>query len=288
MESLLSPTMDFVFKRLFGTDENRVVLQDFLNSVFMDAGQPKVAQVELLNPYLDKDLADDKLGIVDVRARTEGGTLIDVEVQVAPDPDFDRRTLYYWAKLFTGQITEGQAYWELHPTLTVNIVDFMMRPESTCHTIFTLQERHSGRGFSDALTIHFLELPKFRRQELVSHHRLTQWLLFLTLNTPEQLEELAMDDPIMKQALTNLEWLSQDRATRERYEARQKALRDELSRMEGARRQGLKEGRFEESLEVARKMLRAGVDLAQIMEWTDLTKDELIRLQSESSPPHPS
>ena len=290
MESLLSPTMDFVFKRLFGTEDNQTVLLDFLNSVFLDAEQPHITHIDLLNPYLEKDHEDDKLGIVDVRARTEDGALIDIEVQVAPDPDFDRRTLYYWAKLFTGQITEGQGYWTLHPALTINIVDFIIRPEPAYHTVFTLREQHSGQPLSDALRLHFLELPKFQRQEIANRHRLAQWLLFFTLNTPEQLEGLAMDDPVMKKAVTNLEWLSQDRATRERYEARQKALRDELSRTEGARRQALKQGREEgreegrqegelaKQQEIARKMLQAGVEPAHIAEWTSLTLDEIARL----------
>ncbi len=170
MESLLSPKMDFVFKRLFGTEDNQTVLLDFLNSVFLDAEQPHITHIDLLNPYLEKDHEDDKLGIVDVRARTEDGALIDIEVQVAPDPDFDRRTLYYWAKLFTGQITEGQGYWTLHPALTINILDFIIRPELSYHTIFALREQHSGQPLSDALRLHFLDYPNRNRIQTFHHH----------------------------------------------------------------------------------------------------------------------
>ncbi len=310
METLLSPTMDFIFKRIFGSEDNREVLTDFLNGVFEDSGQPRVTHVELLNPFLDKDQGDDKLGIVDVRARTETGTLLNIEIQVAPDPDFDRRSLYYWAKLYTEQIIEGQPYSELHPTITINILDFVMRPESSVHTVFELRERLSGKNFSDALSLHFLELPKFRRQPSTIDSRLTQWLLFLTLHTHDQLEGLAMHDPLVKKAVTNLEWLSQDRETRELYEARQKVLRDELSRIEGALRKGREEGRElgreegrelgreegrelgrEEGRELGReegvrihalttaqKMLAAGIPIAQICELVGLTPAEMTHL----------
>lgn len=73
---LLKPTVDFVFKRIFGTEENKDVLVDFLNAVFESAGQAQVSSVEILNPFIDKDASSDKLAILDVRARTESGTLI--------------------------------------------------------------------------------------------------------------------------------------------------------------------------------------------------------------------
>ena len=103
-----------------------------------------------------------------------------------------------------------------------------------------------------------------------------------------------MHDPLVKKAVTNLEWLSQDRETRELYEARQKVLRDELSRIEGALRKGREEGRElgrEEGRELGReegvrihalttaqKMLAAGIPIAQICELVGLTPAEMTHL----------
>lgn len=79
---LLNPRNDFLFKRVFGSEENRDLLLHFLNAVFEDAYQPRIAQVELLNPYLDKDSLSDKLSVLDVKARTETGMLVDIEIQL--------------------------------------------------------------------------------------------------------------------------------------------------------------------------------------------------------------
>ncbi|PSR21414.1 MAG: hypothetical protein C7B45_11160, partial [Sulfobacillus acidophilus] len=46
METLLSPTVDFVFKRIFGTEDNQDVLLAFLNAIFEDSEQPLVDSVE--------------------------------------------------------------------------------------------------------------------------------------------------------------------------------------------------------------------------------------------------
>ncbi len=63
---LLNPRNDFLFKRIFGSEENRDLLLHFLNAVFEDAHQPRIAQVELPNPFLDKDSLGDKLSVLDV------------------------------------------------------------------------------------------------------------------------------------------------------------------------------------------------------------------------------
>ena len=52
---LLSPKVDFIFKQIFGSEENKDILISFLNAVFEDSGQPLIVNVELLNPFLEKD-----------------------------------------------------------------------------------------------------------------------------------------------------------------------------------------------------------------------------------------
>lgn len=56
---LLSPKVDFVFKRIFGAEENKDVLVNFLNAVFEDSGEQLVADVEILNPFLNKEALSD-------------------------------------------------------------------------------------------------------------------------------------------------------------------------------------------------------------------------------------
>ena len=70
MPELLSPTVDFVFKRIFGDERNKDVLVDFLNSIFESAHRPLIESVEILNPFIDKEALTDKMSVLDIRART--------------------------------------------------------------------------------------------------------------------------------------------------------------------------------------------------------------------------
>ena len=68
----------------------------FLNAVFEDSGQSLIVDVELLNPFLGKDALTDKQGVLDVKARTQAGTLMDVEIRFRNHQDMEKRTLFYW------------------------------------------------------------------------------------------------------------------------------------------------------------------------------------------------
>ncbi len=47
----IDPTIDLVFKRLFGSAKNKNILIDLINAVMKEAGEDLVEEIELLNPY---------------------------------------------------------------------------------------------------------------------------------------------------------------------------------------------------------------------------------------------
>lgn len=284
---LLRPTVDFVFKRIFGTEENKDVLVDFLNAVFESAGQPQVSTVEILNPFLDKDALYDKMAVLDVRARTETGTLINVEIQLWNRRDIEKRTLYYWAKMYSGQLQEGENYRKLNKTVTINVLDFDYIPNDRYHNVFHLREDLTDIWLTDNMEIHIVELRKLQEQAEGIERRLVRWMLFLSARTKERLEDLAVKEPAIKKAVTTLEFLSQDEEARRLYEERQRALHDYVSDIEGAREEGIEKGIEVGELNRARttayKMLRAGMDVKQISDFVDLPVEQVEEFKRQLS-----
>ncbi|ATY84004.1 hypothetical protein CVV65_02730 [Kyrpidia spormannii] len=286
---LLSPKVDFVFKRIFGTEENKDILVSFLNAVFEDSGQPLVADVEILDPFLHKDTLLDKESVLDVKARTESGMLIDVEVQLWNRQDIEKRTLYYWAKLFESQLSEGHGYWELHKAVTINVVDFNCIPTEEYHSTFHLREDRTGILFSDLAEIHFVELRKLKEQSVGLERRLVRWMLFFMAKSREQLEALAEMDPAIKKAKTTLEFLSQDEEARRLYEQRLKWKMTYEAEIHGAKAEGREEGRKEgreegerqAKQEVATRLLRMGLTVDQVAEGTGLSRQEVADILKE-------
>lgn len=124
MDDLLDPKIDFVFKRIFGSEENKDVLCAFLNEVLKTTEPEPITDLTIVNPFLDKNMLNDKQSVLDIRAVTEDGKQVNIEIQLANQYDMNKRTLYYWAKLYTEQLQEGQRYHELKKTITINILDF--------------------------------------------------------------------------------------------------------------------------------------------------------------------
>jgi len=58
----IDPKVDYVFKRIFGDPRNADILIHLLNAI-LKLPEPIVA-VEILNPFNDKDFAEDKLTVL--------------------------------------------------------------------------------------------------------------------------------------------------------------------------------------------------------------------------------
>ncbi len=276
---LLDPRVDFVFKRIFASESNKDVLLAFLNRVLLDAGDPPLQEVVLLNPYTDKDDPLDKQSIFDIWAKTVDGRLINIEMQLFNRYDMEKRTLYYWSKRYSSQLQIGGKYTELKKCITINILNYSVLPNEHTHSVFHLREDDSGATLTDDIEIHFLELPKLNTTAVPGEEGLVNWLLFLKGNDNSNWEVLRMNEPALRKAMETLEFLSQDSEARRKYEDRQKFLHDEASQRDGAQREGfakgMKEGMKEAKLEVARKLLQMGLDLPAIQTATGLTEEEL-------------
>ncbi len=90
---LLPPTMDFVFKGLFGNEKRPELLISFLNAV-LTPDEP-ITSITFKDRTIDKQYKEDKMGTLDILATTNKGELINVEVQVADEKNMIERSLFY-------------------------------------------------------------------------------------------------------------------------------------------------------------------------------------------------
>jgi len=279
MSDMLDPRNDFVFKRIFGSEENKDVLLAFLNRTFTESGEPPLTEIILLNPYTDKDAPLDKQSIFDIWAKTVEGKLINIEMQLFNKYDIEKRTLYYWSKRYSSQLQEGQPYKELKKCVTINILNYSFIPNERYHNVFHMREDHTGLELSDDIEVHFMELNKLDNQVLPLEGGLINWLLFLKGANKSSWEVLKMNEPTLKKAMDTLEFLSQDQEARRLYEERQKYLHDEASMIEWATekglRKGLEEGRAEEKMLIAKNMLSMGLEVSVIAKASGLTEAEV-------------
>ena len=243
----ISPLVDFAFKLMLGSPQHSGVTIHFLNSILAD--QPKITHVKILNPFLGKESADDKLSVLDILATDEHGRWLNIEMQTSLPAGMSQRLAYYAANIYVGQLHEGNQYSELRPAISICVLTQAMFPESPeLHLDFRLRESSSGLILTDDLQIHLLQLNNLRVTAENVYHALPaeRWSYFLQNAdklTPEEIRRLFPDEEIAEAAGV-LEMISQTPEQLMFYNARLKFQRDEEARLRKAQQDGFREGEY--------------------------------------------
>ena len=290
MKNSVNPRIDMVFKKIFGVEENKDLTLSLINSIVSPEDQ--ISEITLLNPYNPKSFANDKLSILDIKAKSQDGKRFNIEIQVSDEADYDKRALYYWAKLYTEQLKSAEHYGKLSKAIGIHILNFTSLPDAEkYHNAFHLKEKEDNfHHFSD-LEIHTIELNKFDASlpkplnEFVGKLKtsLDIWSSFLTRNNLLNADTLplAMNSPELKKALGVLEQINFNQEERDAYEDRLKWLRIEMNTLKKRFNDGKAEGKVEERLEMARKMLNHGLPVEDIIKISGLPHSQIKELAEQ-------
>ena len=245
----VDPKVDYAFKYLFGSEANLPIRVQVLESVLHPSPEGKISELVLLNPFNPKEALDDKLSILDIKARDSTGRHFNIEMQMLSDPAYDQRIVYYASRLHQQQIHEGQEYTALRPTISISFLNHVLFPEVESHHLqFGLLEQTHRFALNHDLEFHILELPKFTKSAEQLTSGLDNWLYFLRheekMDSADLPASMEKSREMVRRALEELKVLSQSEIERERYEARRKALMDHNSFLGAARREGRHEERI--------------------------------------------
>jgi len=297
----LDPKNDFAFKKIFGTEKNKDILIHFLNDMVTFKEKYPIQEVTFLKPSQDPDTAAKKTSIVDILCRDEKGNQYIVEMQVAKDKGFEKRAQYYAAKAYVSQMAVNGKYEDLKEVIFLAITDFIMFPQrkdyKSEHVILDIETHgHHLRDFSFT----FFELPKFHKtiDELTT--MVDKWLYFFKHGeetSEKDLPKIIGQDDIIEKVYEELNRFSWNEVEMITYEHALKQEWDhawimrgrfnageEKGRKEGiekGREEGRKEGKRERDIEIARILLRQGVNLKVILKATKLSEENIEELARE-------
>ena len=302
MRGLLDPKMDFVFKNIFGSEKHPNILISFLNATL----KPKdlITAVEIKNTDLNKGYIEDKFSRLDVKATTSNNEIINIEIQLKNEYNMIKRSLFYWSKLYSEQLNEGEDYSVLKRTICINILNFKYLKTRKFHSGYRLKEIYSNEELTDVAEIHFIEIPKLE-EGTDEKDMLVAWIEFLKNPESEKVRSLEMSIDEIREAKDELIRMSNDDTQRELYEMRAKTLKDKISALNEAERKGIKKGRQEgikeglqegikeglqkgiqegeksKAIEIAKSLINIGLDKETISKSTGLDLNEIEKLMSK-------
>ncbi len=199
----------------------------------------------------------------------------------------ENRSLYYWAKAYAGQLSEGSKYSKLYPVICINILDFELPRLEKVHSLFLIQDQAPPhRILSEHLMLHFLNLGALKQgnQSTAVAQELRNWLEYFNKEGTDMkgLQTILEQDQHIAEAHHLYQSFTANDEMRQRYEARQKFLHDIASLKEDSYEEGREKGREEGlqrgRLEAARTMLAEGLPIQSIAKFTGLSEEEIQKL----------
>lgn len=232
--------LDVIFKRVFGNENNKDIIAAFL-SALLEIPRESIEEIYINNVELAPEYFDQKFSRLDLRMEVDG-RIVNVEMQVNREDNFQERTLFYWAKMYGEELKTGEEYGLLKRTVCINIINFDLFDCEDYHSHFKVMEKERHEVLSDKFAIHFFELKKI--DNVKKNQAMEDWLHLINAETEGDLMEIQKTTaiPEVKNTIVMLRQLSADEKVRQEAYYREKRLHDEASALGTARREGLAEG----------------------------------------------
>ena len=271
---LLDPKNDYVFKKIFGSKGNENVLKSLINAILQ--GNPVIKELELLNTEYSKEGVISKGCRFDILAKINNNTSINIEMQYYIDSNIKNRLIYYSDRLNVEEYKTGDKYDDKNVIsiwILANNINDREEPISEILPCFIKKGKDDYEIFNENKRIILLEIQKYKITDENIKDLLTNWINFL--KTPEYLENSEIikkkENKEIKKALEDLEFMS--KSDEEKYHI-QSMIDYEKTHL-GNLSTALKD----KAIEMAKILLKSGIDIEIISKSSGLSIDEIKNLK---------
>ncbi|MEO1517489.1 MAG: Rpn family recombination-promoting nuclease/putative transposase [Bacteroidota bacterium] len=270
----INPLTDFGFKKLFGSEPNKLLLMDFLNQIL-----PERHKIKDLTYSKNEQLGQndtDRKAIFDMYCIGESGERFIVEVQKAKQNYFKDRSVYYSSFPIKDQARKGNWDFKLEPVYTVGILDFIFDDNKNDDKLihFVELKDQDCKVFYDKLKFIYIELPKFNKKEEELESHFDKWLFVFKHLSDLQNRPTKLQDKVFKKLFESAEIAKFSPQEREAYEESLKYYRDIKNVVDTSKA----EGKMEEKFDIAAKLKEKGMPLEEIANITGLTVEQIANL----------
>lgn len=284
MAKFINPFTDIGFKRIFGQEISKPLIIDFLNSLLL--GEERITNITFLDKEQPALFEDDRSLIYDIYCQTEKGENIIVEMQNKSQPYFKNRSIYYVCEAIARQGERGTDWkYNIDAVYLVAFLNFCpMDFDKKFRSDIGLADKGNNKLFSDKMRMTFMQLPLFTKEADECDTDFDKWIY--VLKNMETLTRLpwAAKSSVFKRLEQIADVASLSRQERMKYDVGLRKYRDTLSVLEGAKQDGLAEGRAEgiekEKIETVKRLKTIGADINMITVATGLSAEEAKRILS--------
>ena len=288
MTKRISPFTDFGFKYIFGQEENKDLLIDFLNTLFIDEpGHETIIDVTYLDKELPRSPESQRGVIYDIKCHTSSGRHFIVEMQNAQQSYFVDRSIYYASRSIVSQAQSGKEWcYEFQPVYVVSFLNFKMDVLGTeVRTDVALCDLDTNKPVSDKMRFIYIQLPRFTNKEEECKGIFDYWIYNIKNMETTNSIAFAQQHKIFKRLESVTNYANLDKAQRLAYDEDLKIYRDFQNCMDFKLEEGIKKGeekgREEERKNSIRMMASFGINPQDIADKYHLPLSEVYSIINE-------
>lgn len=276
---------DFGFKKIFGTESNKIFLMDFLNELLHGVEEPIVKLTYIKNEHLGAKVLD-RRSVFDLYCENQKGEKFIVEIQRTAQDYFKDRSVYYSTFAIQEQAIRGKGWsYELKGVYTIAILDFIFddsdSQKNKVVSYVKLVDIDTQKVFYNKLTFVYLEMPKFTKTENELTSNFEKWLF--VLNNLYKLSKIpkAIKSDVFEQLFEQAEIAKFSPKQQHSYQDSLKYYRDMKNSLDKAEREGRQEGIQNEKVETVKRGFEKGYSIEVIADFAELTIEEVLEIKKE-------
>ena len=274
-ESLMN---DIIFKESFANQHNRKALEVLLEMFLgLDKGSLSGKLKVQYESYLEKSHIHEKSSRGDIVIECEDMT-INLEAYTRFDDNSLNKSMYYVMKIYVGYLHVGDFYQDIGKTIQINFVDkATMELGNEAITSFYLTSEYdlNVKLIPEKFCIKIVQIDKIRELGY-NENDLIKWLRFIAAKGYEERKIIAEGDELLMEFN---EWINKYVNDEETKELLAK-WSDYIAENKGYE-EGIEDGRKDEKIEIAKKMLSKGNNIEDIIDLTGLSIEEIEKLREK-------
>ena len=267
---------DFVFTSIFTNPDNMIIIENFV-SCLLDLDLKLVkGNIKILNRNLSVENKKERNKQVDLLLEYRGEK-INIEINNYYSKGITDRNIVYASYIHGKQLDyEDNTYSNINKTIQINL--------NNIRTNSTLRERYFFRNDKNTILSEKFEIDQIdmvlARDICYNDYsnKLARWCMVLTSKTKEEFKKYLGEDLMEKEAKEKLEEktskMSDDEEVYALYSAYTKEELEKNTLIEEAEQRGIEKNK----LEIAKNMLKKGMNIEDIIDITGLTKEEIKKL----------
>lgn len=274
---ILELTSDVVFKAFMMSDKTKGYKAKLIHLI-TGIDEEKLLEAEYVCKEFPTNNKKGKIYKSDIVVNVEN-SILNIEMNNTYYKGLFEKNNTYMNKIRSESFNRGENYLKVGKVIQINIDNFSHYKGDKIIYKFEMREQSTGELECENIESYHIDLEKLRRVCYTNSEE-KELIKVLTMFIAKEMSELEglRSEEYMNDAINELERISRDEGIIGLYDAEEIERKVRNTQLEGARLEGIQEGKEEEKIVLAKKFKDLGVSIDDICKATEISREVIEKL----------